>query len=70
MSKTSSRENWLTDVAQGEVIFIYPRGDLDWESGQAALDAQYGKGVYRCGVHGQAFRAGPVGTREYIGGRK
>lgn len=66
-SKTSTRETWLTDVAglkPGERIFLYPRGDLDVQTGQRALNAQYGPGVYWCSTHGQAFRAGHKGTRQ------
>lgn len=62
----TTREHWLADVGklkEGEHVFLYPRNDLDAGTGQAALDAAYGKGIYWCSTHGGAFRAGHRGTR-------
>jgi hypothetical protein len=56
----STRDAWLSDCARlspGERLLVYPRGDLDYASAQAALDAQYGKaGNYRASTHGNSLR--------------
>lgn len=59
MSIRSSRKDFLIDAAKlddKEVLFIYPREDLDQATALAALDAQYGKGHFDTWQHGTALR--------------
>ena len=59
MSKQTTRANWLLDAAtleESEVLYLYPRGDLDQSGALAALDAQYGKGAFDAWHHGNALR--------------
>jgi hypothetical protein len=59
MSKRTTRETWLLDAAaldDSEVLYLYPRGDLDQSAALAALDAQYGRGSFDTWQHGNALR--------------
>lgn len=55
-----TRSNWLIragDLSPGEYLTLYPRGELDWRTAQAALDAQYGRGCdLTASTHGGTLR--------------
>jgi len=61
-----SRHDWLPQAAQlalthqvkmwGDLLVIHDRQDLTAEMAQAALDAQYGPGVFQAWVHGRIMR--------------
>lgn len=59
MSVRTTRQDWLIDAGKledKEVLYLYPRGDLDQSAALNALDAKYGKGQFDAWQHGSALR--------------
>jgi len=68
MSVHTTRENWLIDagkLGEKEVLYLYPRDDLDQSTALDALDAQYGKGNFDAWQHGAALRIARRAFRHY-----
>jgi hypothetical protein len=58
-TESANTSNWLIkagELADEAVLYIYPCSPLTQETAQAALEAQYGAGVYDAWQHGQALR--------------
>jgi hypothetical protein len=56
--KMHPQGDWLIRAGRmelGDSLSVYPRGDLDWPTARAALDAQYGKGEFTAWTHGNAL---------------